>query len=47
MTDRYDGPSLPPVDVVGAAAGAPASTTTPEPLAGLADGDDELARGRS
>ena len=44
MTDRYDGPSLPPVDAAGAADSAPASTTTPELLAGLlADGDDELA----
>jgi methanogenic corrinoid protein MtbC1 len=44
MTDRYDGPSLPPLDAVGAAANAPASTTTPELLASLlADGDDELA----
>jgi methanogenic corrinoid protein MtbC1 len=44
MTDRYDGPALPPVDAIGGTTGAPASMTTPELLAGLlADGDDELA----
>jgi methanogenic corrinoid protein MtbC1 len=42
MTDHL--PPLPPVDPARAAAPAPATTLTPELLAGLlADGDDELA----
>jgi methanogenic corrinoid protein MtbC1 len=44
MTDRNGLPALPPIDPTAAVGGAPASTTTPELLAGLlADGDDELA----
>jgi methanogenic corrinoid protein MtbC1 len=44
MTDRNGLPALPPIDPAAADHGAPASTTTPELLAGLlADGDDELA----
>ena len=42
MTDRL--PNLPPVDPARAQGAAPATTMTPELLAGLlADGDDELA----